>query len=354
MTGRAKISTAFAARPNALVTLGCSLMASGHGDKAVALVEQLLAETAPDPGTDSVVRTVMSHKVPHWHLPMLRETARNDAFEAAITGAVTPQTRVLDIGAGSGLLAMMAARTGAGAVIACEAHKALAATAREIVAANGLSDRVAIIAKHSTDLDVVGDLGGPVDLVVTETFANDLIGEGALKALRHALRSLASPSVRIIPARASIRIALAHFAGDAAQPIGKVSGFDLGLINRHAAPALAVPVGDERLELCSEPADLFAFDFSGRDTPSEGQTEVPLIAGERAPNGVVQWIRLQLDEQNSYENAPARGSRSHWAAHFHPFDAATTAANGPPIRVNARHDGERLRIWCEGGCPNGL
>ncbi len=121
MNGRTKISPALADRPDALVTMGCALMASGQGEKAVALVEQLLSEPKSDPGIDTVVRTILSHKVPHWHLPMLRETARNDVFEAAITGAVTPQTRVLDIGAGSGLLAMMAARAGARAVIACEA-----------------------------------------------------------------------------------------------------------------------------------------------------------------------------------------------------------------------------------------
>ncbi len=74
-----------------------------------------------------------------------------------------------------------------------------------------------------------------------------------------------------------------------------------------------------------------------------------LKTDERAPNGVVQWIRLELDEQGFYENAPAPGSRSHWAAHFHPFDAETLAASGQAIRVVARHDGERIRIWREAG-----
>lgn len=62
---------------------------------------------------------------------------RELAIEAAVPGKV-----VLDIGTGSGLLAMMAARAGAARVIACEMNAAVAETARRIIAANGLADRM--------------------------------------------------------------------------------------------------------------------------------------------------------------------------------------------------------------------
>ena len=56
-----------------------------------------------------------------YHFPMLADESRNGAFDRALTGAIARfrsanggrSPRVLDIGAGSGLLAMMAARAGA-------------------------------------------------------------------------------------------------------------------------------------------------------------------------------------------------------------------------------------------------
>ena len=55
--------------------------------------------------------------IPRWHFDMVLDQRRNDAFDAAIRRAIELKTahgnkevHVLDMGAGTGLLAMMAAR----------------------------------------------------------------------------------------------------------------------------------------------------------------------------------------------------------------------------------------------------
>src|SRR5918992_147165 len=58
--------------------------------------------------------------IPRWHFEMLNDEERNSAFERVLSKAITPSTTVLDIGSGSGLLAMMAARAGAKETISCE------------------------------------------------------------------------------------------------------------------------------------------------------------------------------------------------------------------------------------------
>ena len=56
---------------------------------------------------------LVCHRVaPPWHFPMMADASRNRAYEAAIS-RVASGRRVLDIGTGAGLLAMMAARAGA-------------------------------------------------------------------------------------------------------------------------------------------------------------------------------------------------------------------------------------------------
>lgn len=52
---------------------------------------------------------------------------------------------MFEIGTGSGLLAMMAARLGASSVTTCEAEPLLAATGKELIAANGLSAKIVAI-----------------------------------------------------------------------------------------------------------------------------------------------------------------------------------------------------------------
>jgi Tfp pilus assembly protein PilF len=101
--------------------------------------------------------------VPAWHFGMMEDHKRNNAFEAAIHRVVADKY-VLDIGSGSGLLSMMAARAGAAHVTSCEAVGVIAEQARDIVAKNGFASRVTVIRKRSQDLVVGKDLAQRADV----------------------------------------------------------------------------------------------------------------------------------------------------------------------------------------------
>jgi predicted RNA methylase len=90
---------------------------------------------------------VLNSAVQRWHFRMLNDARRNAAYAAAIQGALAglpnaPGSAVLDIGTGTGLLGMLAARSGAGHVWACDCSPVMAALARHCTAANGLAQRV--------------------------------------------------------------------------------------------------------------------------------------------------------------------------------------------------------------------
>jgi ribosomal protein L11 methyltransferase len=62
-----------------------------------------------------------------------------------LDGAVRAGERVLDVGAGSGILSIAAARLGAGEVLAIEADPVACDTARENVFTNGVAERVRVV-----------------------------------------------------------------------------------------------------------------------------------------------------------------------------------------------------------------
>ena len=63
------------------------------------------------------------------------------------------QQHVLDIGSGSGLLAMMAVRAGAARVSSLEMVPAMAAVARHCIAANGFGAAIKVHELKSTDVE---------------------------------------------------------------------------------------------------------------------------------------------------------------------------------------------------------
>ena len=334
-----------AENPLALAQLAGVLFNMGEKARANEIARKALRSAPGDAAVRSLVSGVLSQGVPRWHFNMVRDAARNAAYEAALGRAVTAQTRVLEIGTGSGILAMMAARAGAKHVVTCEAVPAIAEAAQEIVALNGFADRVRVVAKKSYDLDPGADIGGLADVLVSEIIANNMVGEDALPATEHAVRVLLKPGAKVIPARGVVRVALGcddklHLAR-----MDTIDGFDLSPFNRLATSFYRVPRGDTRLALLSAPVDLFDFDFqSGGPFPAATAAKTLTSSGGRA-NGLAQWIALQMDESGWYENDPVPGTSSAWAVIFWPFAAPRECPRGTTIEVCGSYDRRQLRIW---------
>jgi predicted nicotinamide N-methyase len=334
-------------KPAAMLHLARLLREEGQPGRAIELCRNALALSTEDPELRSLAAEVMSIGIPSWHFSIVRDKVRNAAYEAALQRAVSPGCRVLEIGTGTGLLAMMAARAGAAEVITCESHPAIAQAAREIVAKNGYADCVRIIAKHSTDLDPAIDLGEPADILVSEIVSNNLIGEDVLPVLEHASRYLLKPNAQIIPARGCIRVALAEDTKAELRRIGVIGDFDLSPFNALAGPFHQIAVGNARLTLRSNPGDLFEFGFqSGGPFPGRHASVVLSAQGGYA-NGIAQWIALEMDDEDRYENCPVPGATSCWAILFHPFAQGINCATGQKIVVHGRHDRHDVRIWAD-------
>ena len=154
------------ARPLLLARLARTMFGAGKKGRAREISVSALKAAPNDAEVRSLAHSVLSQGVAAWYFAIVRDEARNAAFEGAIRRAVTPTTKVLEIGAGTAMFAMMAARAGATQVVTCEQHSGVADAARDVVALNGYSDRVRVLAKSSQELDPDADLGGPADLLI--------------------------------------------------------------------------------------------------------------------------------------------------------------------------------------------
>lgn len=353
--GTASLSAGLAAllpqvegKPRAMAHLARLLLADGQSGPALDLCRRARQAAPSDPELATLLAGVLSADVPPFHFQIVKDSRRNDAYDHALRSAVTPGSRVLEIGTGTGLLAMMAARAGASAVVTCEANPVVAAMATEIVAANGYADRVRVVAKHSTELSVETDLGGPADVLVSEILSNDVVGEGAIPAIEDAWRRLLSPDARVIPVRARVVVALAVDRRADLQRVGRVSGFELGAFNRLAQPAYQLTSDSPRLELRSEPATLFELDFGRPTTIPPGRASVPLTATGPV-GGVAQWLSMDLDDEVGYSVRPAERVPSCWAVMFHPLEGLDEAATGDGVVVHGRHDRRQLHLWATAG-----
>lgn len=329
--------------PVRFLELGLELAGSATGGLARALADRALARHGDDLRWQALAGTVLRHNVPDFHARMLGDYARNAAYRAAIE-RFAPGRVVLDIGTGSGLLAMMAARAGAAHVYACEANAMLAASARAVIAANGLADRITLFDRHSSSLGRVRDLGGGADLVVSEVFCYTLIGEGVLGSLSHARAELAAPGALFLPERASIEVALAEFPAFEAD-LGAVEDFDLRAFAPHLHTARHRWAGDPALQLRSSPASLFAFDFTAGALEVSDEGEAVLTSTGGTISGLAQWLRLTFAEDITYENRPASAPDLHWAIGLAPCDPRETAP-GTRFRAGGAYAADTLSLWC--------
>lgn len=333
-------------RPDAMVALARQFAAVGEQRSAIDLATRARALAGGDGEVRTLAAELLCETVPTWHFVLVRDEIRNQAYEDAIRRAVTPGCTVLEIGTGTGILAMMAARAGA-RVVTCESDPAMAAVARDVIAANGLADRIQVVNRHSSELDVLAELGGRADLLVSEIVSNDLLSEGVLPAHADAVTRLLKPGAAVIPARGRVRVALGYDRRWSDTRIEEVSGFDLSHLNRVARPNREIRIGSPRLSLRSEAADLFDFDFASSGPVRDGRERLELASAGGIVNGIAQWIALDLDSSATYENDPDNGVPSCWAALFWPFAEPIDTRAGEIVTVAGYHTDDRIRIWRE-------
>ncbi|CAB4310004.1 unnamed protein product [Prunus armeniaca] len=269
------------------------------------------------------------------YLDMLNDSHRNRAFREAIDKTISTPCHVLDIGSGTGLLSMMAARAMGSMtcrmVTACESYLPMVKLMKKVVRLNGMENQIKLINKRSDELKRGIDITSPAQVLVSEILDSELLGEGLIPSLQHAHDMLLVENPETVPYKATTYGQLVESTflwklhdlhGNEAKASDGILLVPTGLDNilgvKPQQYAFHCDAIGKEVKLLSEPFKIFEFDFWKRPD-SHGETEVHV----KSTNDGRVWI-LQLDREGTifYSTAPRwislPGNTSHgdWCDHW--------------------------------------
>ncbi|MEN8694997.1 MAG: 50S ribosomal protein L11 methyltransferase [Akkermansiaceae bacterium] len=274
------------------------------------------------------------------HGSMVQDETRCQAFRDALFEVVTPDSVVLDIGAGTGILSIFAAQAGAKKVYAVE-RTPVAQCAREIVARNGLSDRITVIQGEMEALD----LPEKVDVIVSEWLGGYGVDENLLPIVIEARDRWLKPGGAMIPGTTTSWMAPAYdkyLQEEVEFYDSRPYGVDLSLFSEDS---------QRRTEASCH-------HIKGKDLACEGQlmwtvdshtcpvarsngtfeAELEFISeGNGEINVLAAWFETQSAETVQLANAPDH-PHTHWGRTVFPIGKTVCVEKGTVIKVHFIHE----------------
>jgi predicted RNA methylase len=298
---------------------------------------------------------------PRWHYDMVLDQLRNDAYDKGIRSAVakvkqrdsttttttslqSPPITALDIGAGTGLLSMMAVRAGADEAYAVEVSAHMCDVAEETTIMNGYLGKILVLDRDVRRMDTKPKPDGTApemqqraDVAVFEIFDSGLIGEGVLHCLTAAKAKLLNSDAVLVPSWATV------YAQPIEMRVTSAAGFDVSQANRWRwrsdYEGIELARCKNEWKSLGDAEKVFSFDFF--EVEKSMKPEQADLNFEISENGVVNaiamWFDLHLDEENSLSTSPYAEKGPTWqqAVQWMP---EIRVKPGEQLAVTAQHD----------------
>jgi len=267
------------------------------------------------------------------HRQYLADAVRVSAFRRAIGEVVKPGQVVVDLGAGTGILGLLACRAGAGRVYAID-DGGVIELAREVGRANGFENRVVFVKGLSTEVD----LPEKADVVVADQIGRFGFDAGLLEYFGDARRRFLKAGGVTVPSRLEMLVAPIEHAPLREQLefwSGGPAGFDFGPA-RTLAVNTGYPVTLRREHLLGDPATVASL-----DPAAAGPAPLALEASIRASragclHGIGGWFSARLSPGVVMTNSPLDAQRINRMNVVFPVDRPVPLESGDEVRIAMR------------------
>jgi precorrin-6B methylase 2 len=312
------------------------------------VVDALVAQNALTPLTgDDAALASAGFASPVQHFGMIQDTVRVLAYRRAIFRHCRDKN-VVEIGCGSGILSIFAAKAGARRVIAIEESR-IADLAAAMFEANGVADRVELRRANSRDVS----LDEPADVIIHEVLGSDPFGENILPFLEDARDRMLAPGGILIPSALDVfcigfevedrPYTDRKHAGAVLQELEGLYGVDFGAFRRSMNEAEQDPfprplpdLGQTSFapRILTEEAHLYRLDFApGSSLAVEPRRDLRLrVSHPGTLGGVVVYFRAHLDDETFLSTSPY-APRTTWGWNARPLERLVTVGPGQDVPI---------------------
>lgn len=270
-----------------------------------------------------------------YHRTLIADRARNEAFHEALKRLIKPgETVVADIGAGTGLLGLMAAKLGAREVFLYEAAE-VAGVAQEVLKTNRAKG-CHLMPCHSTEMEDPPR----VDVIVSETLGNYAFEENIIDTLADARKRHLKAKGTIIPSRVSQFVAPVisdRFQRELSVWDDVGFGIDLTVAKTMSLNNVYVRViaPEDLLEAGASAKEWDTVELGAEARSSRKGEASWKVAAETTVYGFAYWWEAHLVPGLALSTAPG-APRTHWEQLYFPLSKPIALKPGERMLVTLR------------------
>lgn len=260
---------------------------------------------------------------PGVQIRILDDLDRRTAYLEAVRGVVRPGDIVLDLGTGSGILAVAAVRAGARHVYAIEPSN-MAACARRVFERNGVAGEITLLEGWSQNLD----LPERADVLTCDLVGSEPLEMRIVEVTKDALARLLKPGARMVPGGmrfsfvlAEMPVALAEeYTFSRSQFERWESGYGVDFspmlesLGPAPVPAYVHPHVAATFPRLSAPGAVWELDFGLPSSVAPTHAEVDLEVSESGRlTAILGMAEIRLTDTLTFSTDPASAGRApHW------------------------------------------